>query len=73
MFTLSCCTSVTTSCLVVCSGYGYQISDQRLVADFEDIGGGGAWSPNDVGIMHPNYDGYEGTYDEEELRRGYPM
>ncbi|EFJ41855.1 hypothetical protein VOLCADRAFT_77409 [Volvox carteri f. nagariensis] len=54
-------------------GYGYQISDQRLVADFEDIGGGGAWGPNDVGIMHANYDGYEGTYDEEELRRGYAM
>ncbi|GIL78094.1 hypothetical protein Vretimale_7500 [Volvox reticuliferus] len=54
-------------------GYGYQIGDQRLVADFDDIGGGGAWGPNDVGIMHANYDGYEGTYDEEELRRGYAM
>lgn len=57
------------------TGYGYQIGDQRLVADFDDIGtnAGNNWSPNDVGLMHGNYDGYDGTYDEEELRRGYAM
>ncbi|KXZ50592.1 hypothetical protein GPECTOR_16g767 [Gonium pectorale] len=56
-------------------GYGYQIGDQRLVADFEDLGtnGGTNWGAGDEGLMHANYDGYEGTYDEEELRRGYAM
>ncbi|KAG2428744.1 hypothetical protein HXX76_011447 [Chlamydomonas incerta] len=53
-------------------GY-YNIGDQRLVADFDDLGtNGGTWGPGDEGLQG----GYEGNYDgydEEELRQGYAM
>lgn len=50
------------------------------MADFDDLGGGmggdmgGTWGPGDEGLMQGGgYDGYDGTYDEEELRQGYQM
>lgn len=60
------------SCSCPATGY-YNIGDQRLVADFDDLGtNGGTWGPGDEGLQG----GYEGNYDgydEEELRQGYAM
>ena len=57
------------------AGYGYNIGDQRLMTDFDELGAGGggaAWGPADEGLMDGAYEGYDASkYDADEMRKGY--
>ncbi len=57
------------------AGYGYNIGDQRLMTDFDELGAGGAaaWGPADDGLMNGAYEGYNDAskYDADEMRKGY--